>query len=137
MAARFGDVEKAAAHADRAAAGFNTFHFRYEEATALSIAGRKDEALRTFEEMGAYGNARRLREELTPRSRQGRAARSLTPREDDVATLVVDGLTNREIADRLSVTEKTVETHLASIFGKLGIKSRSQLELQLLSDATT
>ncbi len=136
VAARLGDGEKAAAHADRAAAGFHAFQFRYEEATALSIAGRKNEAITIFEEMGAYGDVRRLREELTPRNRQGRAANSLTPREDAVATLVIDGLTNREIADRLSVTEKTVETHLASIFGKLGIRSRVQLESRLLSVAT-
>jgi DNA-binding CsgD family transcriptional regulator/tetratricopeptide (TPR) repeat protein len=137
VAARFGDVEKAAARANRAAIGFHTYQFRYEEAIALSIAGRKGEALTIFDEILAYGSARQLRDELTPRNRQGRATNSLTPREDDVATLVIDGLTNREIADRLSVTEKTVETHLASIFGKLGIRSRLQLESRLLSGAPT
>jgi DNA-binding CsgD family transcriptional regulator len=135
VAARFGDVDGAADHANRAATGFKHFRFRFEEATALSIAGRKDEAIDIFEAMGAHGSARRLRDELTPKNRQGRAANSLTPREDDVAILVVDGLTNREIADRLSVTEKTVETHVSSIFAKLGIRSRLQLESRLLSDA--
>jgi DNA-binding CsgD family transcriptional regulator/tetratricopeptide (TPR) repeat protein len=137
VAARLGDGEKAAMHGDRAAACFHAFQFRYEEASALSIAGRKHEAIAIFDEVGACGTAQRLREELTPKNRQGRAANRLTPREDDVAMLVIDGLTNREIADRLSVTEKTVETHLASIFGKLGIRSRSQLELRLLSGAAT
>ncbi len=132
VASRLGDGETATAHADRAAAGFHAFQFRYEEATALAIAGRKSEAITIFEEVGAYGAARRLREELIPRNRQGRAANSLTPREDDVAGLVIEGLSNREIADRLSVTEKTVETHLASIFGKLGIRSRLQLESRLI-----
>ena len=36
------------------------------------------------------------------------------------------GLTNREIADRLFLAESTVKTHVGSIFGKLGVKSRSE-----------
>ena len=137
VAERFEDPAKAAFHADRAAAGFHRFGFRFEEATALSIAGRKDEAIIICDQIGAHGTARRLREELTPKNRQGRAANSLTTREEDVATLVIDGLTNREIADRLSVTEKTVETHLSSIFAKLAIRSRLQLEARLLSGSST
>ena len=52
---------------------------------------------------------------------------ALTPREREVAALVADGMTNREIAQALFVTEKTVETHLRSVFRKLDIGSRSQL----------
>jgi DNA-binding NarL/FixJ family response regulator len=44
-----------------------------------------------------------------------------------VARLAADGLTNREIAQALFVTEKTIETHLRSVFRKLAIGSRSQL----------
>ena len=44
----------------------------------------------------------------------------LTPRETDVAELVASGLTNREIADRLVLSVRTVETHVDRILGKLG-----------------
>jgi len=51
----------------------------------------------------------------------------LTPREREVAALVVDGLADREIAERLVVGERTVETHLANIYRKLGVRSRVEL----------
>ncbi len=49
----------------------------------------------------------------------------LTSREVDVLKLVTGGLTNREIADRLGLSSRTVDAHLRSIFGKIGIASRS------------
>jgi DNA-binding CsgD family transcriptional regulator len=52
---------------------------------------------------------------------------SLTPSERRVAELAAQGPTNREIAQTLFVTPKTVEVHLSSIYRKLGISSRSQL----------
>lgn len=54
---------------------------------------------------------------------------SLTRRERQVATLVSEGLTNRHIAQRLFVTEKTVEMHLAHIFTKLNVTSRVAVAL--------
>jgi DNA-binding NarL/FixJ family response regulator len=51
---------------------------------------------------------------------------SLTPREFEVLRLVADGLHNREIAERLRVTEHTVKFHLAAIFGKLGASTRTE-----------
>jgi len=51
----------------------------------------------------------------------------LTPRETDVAELVASGLTNREIADRLVLSVRTVETHVDRILGKLGFTTRGQL----------
>ena len=53
------------------------------------------------------------------------AAGTLTPREAEVLRLVSTGLTNRGIADRLSLSEKTVARHLSNIFGKLALSSRS------------
>ena len=50
---------------------------------------------------------------------------SLTPREQEVLSLVADGLRNREIAERLGITEHTVKFHLAAVFGKLGATSRT------------
>ena len=55
--------------------------------------------------------------------------RSLTPREEEVAVLVAQGLTNRQIAHRLVISESTAETHLARIFKKLGLQSRTQLSV--------
>jgi CubicO group peptidase (beta-lactamase class C family)/DNA-binding CsgD family transcriptional regulator len=61
----------------------------------------------------------------------GRAlvAGPLTPREEEVAALVAQGLTNRQIASRLVISESTAETHVSRIFKKLGLHSRSQLTL--------
>ena len=51
---------------------------------------------------------------------------SLTTREHGVLALVADGLSNREIAHDLAISEHTVKFHLASIFGKLGVSTRTE-----------
>jgi predicted ATPase/DNA-binding SARP family transcriptional activator/DNA-binding CsgD family transcriptional regulator len=51
----------------------------------------------------------------------------LTPRQEEVAALVAKGLTNRQIASRLSISEHTVATHIAKILKRLGLNSRSRL----------
>ena len=51
----------------------------------------------------------------------------LTPREQAVASLVADGLPNREIAQAINVSHRTIETHLQNIFKKLHFTSRTQL----------
>ncbi|WP_295628904.1 response regulator transcription factor [uncultured Corynebacterium sp.] len=51
--------------------------------------------------------------------------RSLTPREAEVLRLVADGLSNRDIAARLTLTEATVKSHLVHVFTKLGVGSRT------------
>ncbi|HEY2748843.1 MAG TPA: response regulator transcription factor, partial [Polyangia bacterium] len=48
----------------------------------------------------------------------------LTARETEVLRALAAGLTNREIAERLFISQKTVATHVAHIFGKLGVHSR-------------
>jgi ATP/maltotriose-dependent transcriptional regulator MalT len=50
----------------------------------------------------------------------------LTAREHDVLALVSDGLGNRDIAHALAISEHTVKFHLASIFGKLGVSTRTE-----------
>jgi DNA-binding CsgD family transcriptional regulator len=89
---------------------------------ALTLAGR----------CGARTLERRARAELasigvrpTPTDRAG--ADSLTPSERRIVELAAGGGTNREIAQTLFVTEKTVETHLGRAFRKLDVSSRRQL----------
>src|SRR4029079_3741255 len=50
-----------------------------------------------------------------------------TDREREIANLVAAGLTNREVADRLGLSVRTVDGHLYRIFAKLGIEDRDQL----------
>jgi DNA-binding CsgD family transcriptional regulator/tetratricopeptide (TPR) repeat protein len=88
----------------------------------LALAGR----------CGARSLERRARAELAaigvrPRTTQHTGTDSLTPSERRVADLAASGDTNREIAQTLFVTEKTVETHLGRGFRKLDISSRRQL----------
>jgi predicted ATPase/DNA-binding NarL/FixJ family response regulator len=54
----------------------------------------------------------------------------LTPREREVASLVAQGLSNRAVAERLVLSEKTAANHLARIFEKLGVESRTQLAVR-------
>ncbi len=131
VAERLGNAAEAARIAERAIEPLGRYEFRFEQAAAQMLSGRKHDALAFFERFGAEGMARRLREELRPKNRRGRPADELTAREREVAGLVAEGLTNREICDRLSVSEKTVETHLASIFAKLGVRTRSEVEGRL------
>jgi len=55
------------------------------------------------------------------------AAPRLTPRQYEVAALVAEGLTNREIAARLVITERSVESHVDRIRTRLGFRSRAQV----------
>jgi len=54
----------------------------------------------------------------------------LTPRERDVAVEVAQGATNKEVARRLNITERTVKAHLGAVFEKLGVRDRLQLVLE-------
>jgi DNA-binding CsgD family transcriptional regulator len=95
----------------RAALGEDDFESGWDEGTALSA----DEAI-------AY--ARRGRGE---RKRPSSGWASLTPTELDVVRLVREGLGNKEIAARMFVSPRTVQTHLTHVYTKLGMTSRVQL----------
>ncbi len=58
----------------------------------------------------------------------------LSSREREIAELVAEGLSNREIGARLFLSEKTIETHLTRVFQKLGVRSRTQVAAQVVRD---
>ncbi len=57
----------------------------------------------------------------------------LSPKEIQIATLVADGLTNREISKLVGTTEQVVKNHLRSAFDKLGVWSRLELAMYVAS----
>jgi DNA-binding CsgD family transcriptional regulator/tetratricopeptide (TPR) repeat protein len=110
----------------------------YEEAMALAD-GPEDaqlEALSIFDSLGARPIAARIRAELreagitgVPRGPIGSTRihpYGLTTRQAEVLGLIVDGLSNEEIAEALFVSKKTVENHVSVIFSKLGVDSRAK-----------
>jgi DNA-binding CsgD family transcriptional regulator len=116
---------------------------RTELGAALRRANRRAEAreqLRRAVDLaticGAQPLAARANTELRATGARPRRAalsgvESLTPSEQRVAQMASTGPTNREIAQALFVTPKTVELHLSSVYRKLGISSRSQLPAAL------
>jgi len=62
---------------------------------------------------------------------------SLNPRERQVLALIADGLTNRQIGNRLTLTEKTVKNYVSTLLAKLGLQSRTQAAVLHLETART
>ncbi|MGD2044830.1 MAG: LuxR C-terminal-related transcriptional regulator [Gemmatimonadota bacterium] len=89
-----------------------------EEGSELELSA----ARATFEQLGARADLSRIRDsaEQSPSHDHG-----LTPREVEVLGWLATGRTNRAIADTLSISEKTVARHVANIYAKLGLSSRS------------
>jgi ATP/maltotriose-dependent transcriptional regulator MalT len=89
-------------------------------------------AIEAFEGFDAVVWAERARTELrasgeTARKRDPSTLSQLTPQELQVARLVADGLSNKEVAAQLFLSPRTIDAHLRNVFGKLGLKSRTQL----------
>ncbi|MDP9400249.1 MAG: response regulator transcription factor, partial [Actinomycetota bacterium] len=71
---------------------------------------------------------RELAHEYLERVRDGEApANPLTPRESEVVKLIAEGFTSKEIADTLTISDKTVERHRANVLEKLGLRDRVAL----------
>jgi len=66
----------------------------------------------------------------TPNNEYTAPIHDLTPRERAVLLLISEGLSNQEVADRLSVSKRTISTNLAAIFQKLGVHTRLQVVVQ-------
>jgi DNA-binding NarL/FixJ family response regulator len=91
------------------------------------------QALDMFRELGARLWAERAEEELGRIGGRAASPLELTETEWRVASLVAEGLSNREVADRLFVSVRTVEGHLSGIYRKLGVRSRTELARELRS----
>jgi ATP/maltotriose-dependent transcriptional regulator MalT len=118
----------------QAAEAWHRLDVPYEEATARTLLGQAlrndgDEiaatasfqaAARLFDQIGA-----RLDTALVLGGGQRELPAGLTPREVEVLQLITQGLTNNEIAERLSLSTKTVSRHLSNIFTKIGVSSRA------------
>ena len=110
---------------------------------ALAAAGRRDEAVDTLlaaeSELDGMGARRRRDEAVRELRRLGRrvvrgaerapdaAGLPLTARELEIAMLVAAGRSNREVAEELVLSNRTIEAHLRNIFAKLGVRSRVEL----------
>jgi DNA-binding NarL/FixJ family response regulator len=70
--------------------------------------------------------ARKLVEGFTELARQGGMVEALTEREVEVLKALASGARNKEIAFDLGLSESTIKTHLASIFGKLNVTTRTE-----------
>jgi DNA-binding CsgD family transcriptional regulator len=96
-------------------------------------------ARQVFDALGCVPWAERARQELRASGEQSRpripgARDQLSPQELQIAQLAADGLTNREIGQRLYLSHRTVGSHLYRIFPKLDITSRAQLAARLDPD---
>ena len=106
------------------------------------------EALKAYEGAGATLEADRVRQALrdaggaVPRRRRAQpvppalSAAGVTARESEVLAMVASGLPNREIAERLYVSVRTVESHVSSLLGKVGARNRADLAGRAASMAT-
>jgi DNA-binding CsgD family transcriptional regulator len=137
---------EAAGRLEAAADEYGALGLRFERARSLLSLGRAQRRVRkwaaaraslelsaaAFDELGSPGWAAQARSELGRvggRRRQGDG--DLTPAERRVVELAADGLANKEIAQSLFVTVRTVEVHLKHAYAKLGVRSRAQLSRRL------
>ena len=108
-------------------------HFLLGEGHLRAAAWQLEAARDRFTDLGARPYLEECARELAhcgvvPMAGTGTSRRwRLTPQEVSVARLVATGRTNRQVADELVVSVKTVEYHLGNLYGKLGIRSRQEL----------
>ncbi len=147
-----GEFTAAAAAYDKLPAPYEAARAREQAAGTLHAADDPDAAtmlaaaIHAYEQLGARWDleraartARQWGVEVAPRPQSRRGPRgygpTLSPREREVAELAATGLTNRDIANELFVSPKTVEKHLASALRKLGLRSRTALAAHLSAAA--
>jgi DNA-binding CsgD family transcriptional regulator len=121
-----------------AAAEWERLSCPYEQARALADgdAEAQLQALAIFEKLGARPAADRLRQQMQaagvrgiprgPRSATQQNPFGLTARQMAVLVLLAEGLNNNEIAERLTISPRTVEHHVTAVFTKLNVNSRQE-----------
>ncbi|ONI87471.1 hypothetical protein ALI144C_08735 [Actinosynnema sp. ALI-1.44] len=127
-------LRQAIEHNDRAGLPPYTAAARLELARVLARRDRRGDA---EESVAQALSARATAEELGMRRLATAAetltgAKNLSPREGEIARLVAQGLTNRQIAAAVHISVRTVETHVQKILGKLGVASRAEIRARLL-----
>ncbi len=131
-----GDVASAVSLVEALERGRSTYLTVVGDAMALVadlMLRQSDRRARTFaevarniyEEIGAHGDQHRLIKRHPSLSQETDLV--LSPAERRVVSLVVEGLSNADIAEQLFLSVKTVETHLARVYRRFGVKSRTQL----------
>ena len=138
-------AEQAADLADEVGASVVAARLRTLSGRGMAAAGDTEGAIdlltRAEQELAACGadhlrdeaarELRRLGRRVSARQRRGAPAggglQALSGREREVAGLVAQGRTNRQIAAELYLSEKTVESHLSRVFSKLGVSSRAEV----------
>jgi DNA-binding NarL/FixJ family response regulator len=133
-----------------AAADYVGLGLHFDHARTLLAAGRAARRLRmwgvardllaqaasAFERMGSDGWHAEVRSEMARiGGRSAKAPEELSPAEERVAALAAEGLANKEIAERLTVSVYTVERHLTHVYEKLGVRSRVELARHLAESA--
>jgi DNA-binding NarL/FixJ family response regulator len=116
-----------------ASAAYRRLGWRLHEALALELAGNISGACALYEECGATQDVSRLSGRKSRKTRDEIFGGRLTLREREVAMLACEGATNPEIAHRLGISERTIHHHIESIFGKLGLRARWQLQRSMIS----
>jgi len=96
------------------------------ELEAIGALRHRDAAERELRQLG-----KRIHRRSQPTAAEGTGVPSLTKRELEIAQRIVDRQTNRQIAEELVLSPKTVETHIRNIFGKLGADSRVEVARQV------
>jgi DNA-binding NarL/FixJ family response regulator len=136
-----GDLDQAEAALTEARAGLTSRPFNQARATLELGAVRRRlghkheardalyEARKLFEQLGAAPWIARVDEELGHITGRRPSMGTLTDAEQRVARLAASGLRNREIADQLVMSVRTVEGHLSSVYAKVGVRSRTELAL--------
>lgn len=137
VALRAEDRATALSFATRSAELYRGFGMPVEEAYALEVAGDGAGALAVHKRIGATREVRRLEDLLGVRRSIVSKTGPLSRREEQVAQLLVRGYSYRTIGAELGIGERTVETHAASVFRKLGVKTRVDLAARLHARASS
>jgi DNA-binding CsgD family transcriptional regulator/tetratricopeptide (TPR) repeat protein len=115
-----------------AAHRFEAIGWRLYSAEALECAGETRGATVIYTACGASADVLRLQQSNTRKHRRAPFGAALTPRETQVAKLLSQGRSNRQIASALGVSVRTTDHHVEAVFSKLGIRARWQLTPALM-----